>query len=107
MAVVVSALVFAPFIADSTVTLLRRLARREKFWEAHREHYYQRLVQMTGKHEYVALFYYWLMLVGSAVALLALSAPQWLQWGMAAIWYVVLAIIGLQIDARWRRFKRT
>jgi UDP-N-acetylmuramyl pentapeptide phosphotransferase/UDP-N-acetylglucosamine-1-phosphate transferase len=28
-------LVFSPFIADATVTLLRRLARRERVWEAH------------------------------------------------------------------------
>ncbi|KAB2848038.1 MAG: glycosyltransferase family 4 protein, partial [Hyphomicrobiaceae bacterium] len=39
-------LVFSPFIADSTVTLLRRIGRRERFWEPHREHYYQRLVRM-------------------------------------------------------------
>jgi UDP-N-acetylmuramyl pentapeptide phosphotransferase/UDP-N-acetylglucosamine-1-phosphate transferase len=28
-------------IADATITLLRRLARREKVWEAHRSHFYQ------------------------------------------------------------------
>jgi UDP-N-acetylmuramyl pentapeptide phosphotransferase/UDP-N-acetylglucosamine-1-phosphate transferase len=28
-------------IADSTITLLRRLARGEKVWEAHRSHFYQ------------------------------------------------------------------
>lgn len=28
-------------VADSTITLLRRLARREKVWEAHRSHFYQ------------------------------------------------------------------
>lgn len=28
-------------IADSTITLLRRLSRREKVWEAHRSHFYQ------------------------------------------------------------------
>lgn len=98
------ALVFAPFIADSTVTLLRRVARGETFWQAHREHYYQRLVQMTGGHVYVALIYYWLMLVGGSVALLALQAPVVLQWVILATWYVVLAVIGLQIDQRWRRF---
>ena len=26
---------------DATITLLRRLARREKVWEAHRRHFYQ------------------------------------------------------------------
>lgn len=30
------------YLADATVTLLRRMARREPFWAAHRSHYYQR-----------------------------------------------------------------
>lgn len=30
------------FIADATITLLRRLAAREPVWEAHRSHFYQR-----------------------------------------------------------------
>src|SRR5262249_56892173 len=34
-------LVFAPFACDATLTLIRRLLRRERVWEAHREHYYQ------------------------------------------------------------------
>jgi UDP-N-acetylmuramyl pentapeptide phosphotransferase/UDP-N-acetylglucosamine-1-phosphate transferase len=28
-------------VMDATVTLLRRLARRERVWEAHRSHFYQ------------------------------------------------------------------
>jgi UDP-N-acetylmuramyl pentapeptide phosphotransferase/UDP-N-acetylglucosamine-1-phosphate transferase len=30
------------YLADATVTLFRRLARREPFWQAHRTHFYQR-----------------------------------------------------------------
>jgi UDP-N-acetylmuramyl pentapeptide phosphotransferase/UDP-N-acetylglucosamine-1-phosphate transferase len=30
------------YLSDATVTLFRRLARREPFWAAHRSHYYQR-----------------------------------------------------------------
>jgi UDP-N-acetylmuramyl pentapeptide phosphotransferase/UDP-N-acetylglucosamine-1-phosphate transferase len=30
------------YIADATLTLLRRMARREPFWAAHRTHFYQR-----------------------------------------------------------------
>ena len=29
------------YLADATVTLGRRIARREKIWEAHRSHFYQ------------------------------------------------------------------
>jgi UDP-N-acetylmuramyl pentapeptide phosphotransferase/UDP-N-acetylglucosamine-1-phosphate transferase len=30
------------YLLDATVTLVRRLARREPFWAAHRSHFYQR-----------------------------------------------------------------
>ena len=30
------------YLADATITLFRRIARREPFWAAHRSHYYQR-----------------------------------------------------------------
>jgi UDP-N-acetylmuramyl pentapeptide phosphotransferase/UDP-N-acetylglucosamine-1-phosphate transferase len=30
------------YLSDATVTLLRRMARREPFWTAHRSHFYQR-----------------------------------------------------------------
>ncbi len=41
-------LVFSPFIVDATVTLARRLLRRERVWEAHRQHYYHRLILCLG-----------------------------------------------------------
>jgi len=30
------------YVTDTTVTLFRRMARREPFWAAHRSHFYQR-----------------------------------------------------------------
>ncbi|WP_314955259.1 glycosyltransferase family 4 protein [Bradyrhizobium cosmicum] len=32
----------AYYLTDSTITLFRRVARREQFWSAHRSHFYQR-----------------------------------------------------------------
>lgn len=37
-------LIFLPFVADATFTLLRRGWQRKRVWEAHREHAYQSLV---------------------------------------------------------------
>jgi UDP-N-acetylmuramyl pentapeptide phosphotransferase/UDP-N-acetylglucosamine-1-phosphate transferase len=34
------------YLGDATVTLLRRLARRERVWEAHRTHFYQRATDL-------------------------------------------------------------
>lgn len=95
------ALAFAPFIADATVTLLRRLARGEKVWEAHREHYYQRLVQLGASHIRVALFYYSLMAVGSVIALFSVRLSPVAQWAMVVAWYLALAAVGWRIDRRW------
>src|SRR5690606_5547729 len=49
----VALLVFSPFLLDATVTLIRRAGRRERFWEAHRSHYYQRLALRWGHRKTV------------------------------------------------------
>ncbi|KVM56048.1 glycosyl transferase [Burkholderia ubonensis] len=98
-------LVFSPFIADASVTLLRRLLRGEKFWQAHREHYYQRMVRSGMGHGRTALYWYLIMLAGIIVALWAKGRPELQQWLSFFAWYGVLACIGLVIDMRWRRFQ--
>jgi UDP-N-acetylmuramyl pentapeptide phosphotransferase/UDP-N-acetylglucosamine-1-phosphate transferase len=40
----------AYFLADATLTLLRRLVRGERVWQAHREHFYQRATQRGLGH---------------------------------------------------------
>ena len=99
------ALVFAPFIADASVTLLRRLLRGEKFWQAHREHYYQRMVRSGVGHRRTALYWYLIMLAGIIIAVWAKGRPEQQQWLLFVAWYGVLACIGLVIDMRWRRFQ--
>ena len=63
-------LIFSPFIMDATVTLVRRLLRREKIWRAHREHYYQRLVLAGWGHRRTVLAEYALMLACGATAVM-------------------------------------
>ena len=99
------ALVFGPFIADASVTLLRRLARGEKFWQAHREHYYQRMVQMGAGHARTAIVWYVLMLASVALANLALAWPPAAQWMALAGWAIAVAVAGLVVDASWRRHR--
>lgn len=38
------------FLADATITLVRRLLRGERVWQAHRHHYYQRAVRRGLGH---------------------------------------------------------
>ena len=96
-------LVFSPFILDASVTLARRALRGERFWEAHKTHYYQRLVQLGWGHRNTALAEYSLMAACGAVALWALGRPpadQWLVVGVVAALYAVLAAM---LDLAWRR----
>jgi UDP-N-acetylmuramyl pentapeptide phosphotransferase/UDP-N-acetylglucosamine-1-phosphate transferase len=97
------ALVFAPFIGDASVTLARRLARREKFWQAHREHYYQRMVRSGTGHARTAIVWYFGMATGIMLAYWALGLSALAQWIVVAAWAAVLVVIGAMIDARWRR----
>jgi UDP-GlcNAc:undecaprenyl-phosphate GlcNAc-1-phosphate transferase len=100
-------LVFGPFIADATVTLLRRLVRGEKVWKAHREHYYQRMVLMGFGHRRTAWLAYVAMGVCAAAAVLGRNQPPWLQ-GLAFFGAsVVLGAFALWVDLRWARFARS
>lgn len=43
-------ILIALFMSDSGWTLLRRILRGEKFWQAHREHAYQHLIRRWNSH---------------------------------------------------------
>ena len=101
------ALVFAPFITDATVTLMRRLFRGEKFWQAHREHYYQRMVRSGMGHARTATAWYAVMAAGIMIALCLLGRSPAVQWCVVAAWIVVLCLLGATVDLRWRRFQST
>jgi UDP-GlcNAc:undecaprenyl-phosphate/decaprenyl-phosphate GlcNAc-1-phosphate transferase len=47
------ALLHANFILDTGITLLRRMLRGERWYESHREHFYQRLVRSGKSHAFV------------------------------------------------------
>ena len=38
------------YLSDATITLFKRLFRREKPWQAHRTHFYQRAASVPGTH---------------------------------------------------------
>ncbi len=62
-------ILYSSFLFDTSYTLLRRILRGEKFWQAHRTHLYERLLQAGWSHLRVALFYIGLGLVSLALAL--------------------------------------
>lgn len=95
-------LVFSPFLADATVTLLKRAASGEKFWRAHRDHYYQRLIRMGWSHRRLAVTAYVLMLAAGGLALLLPLLPAVAKWVAGSGVLVAYALIFAWIDRRWR-----
>lgn len=87
-------LIFSPFIVDATVTLFRRLLRGVKVWQAHREHYYQRLVLAGWSHRKAMLAEYAVMLASGVTAMLYVNAIEPIRLAILMFWlvgYVVLA----------------
>ena len=66
----VAMLVFSPFLVDATYTLIRRICAGERFWEAHKSHFYQRLVEKGYGHKKVVLGEYLLMILCAFSALI-------------------------------------
>jgi UDP-N-acetylmuramyl pentapeptide phosphotransferase/UDP-N-acetylglucosamine-1-phosphate transferase len=96
--------VFSPFIIDASVTLLKRLARGEKVWQAHHSHYYQRLVRMGWGHRRTAIAEYGIMLCATASALwAAIEFDTAAQTALLVAWLCLYGIIMMLIDYRWSR----
>src|SRR3990170_2329796 len=99
-------LVFAPFIADATITLVRRVLRRERVWQAHRDHYYQRMVRMGLGHRGTAWTGYAVMLLCAGAALLGRGQAPMLQAAVFVATSALLGAMALWVDVRWLRFSR-
>lgn len=97
------AVVFSPFIADASLTLMKRLAVGERVWKAHNQHYYQRLVRMGWNHRRTALAEYALMFVSGAAALWALGQTPDLQFAAVLGMITLYATLALWVDSAWRR----
>jgi UDP-N-acetylmuramyl pentapeptide phosphotransferase/UDP-N-acetylglucosamine-1-phosphate transferase len=94
-------LVFSPFIADASVTVCRRWLRGEKVWQAHREHYYQRLLRMGLGHRGVARLGYAVMLVAGGLAVVAQAYPV-LAWPVVLAWFALLGLGMMRVDRAWK-----
>lgn len=100
-------LVFSPFIVDATVTLTRRLLRRENVFRAHRSHYYQRAVQLGLSHRQTVLGQYALMFGCATTAIWMNSQRLSTQWFAIAVWGLIygLAMAAVAWAERTRSLK--
>ena len=81
-------IVFSPFIVDATVTLIRRAVHHKKVWEAHRDHYYQRLVLSGWGHKRTVLAEYGVMALCGGLAIVYQYASE--EWRL-----IVLGVWGM------------
>jgi len=72
-----SALLFGVFLMDATLTLIRRMARRERWTSAHRSHAYQRAVQAGMSHARVSGTVIALNVLLGALVWAGVTWPRW------------------------------
>jgi Fuc2NAc and GlcNAc transferase len=90
-------LLIAVFVFDATVTLVRRVLRREPWYAAHRTHAYQRAVQAGWSHGQVASIVLVLNMMLAAMAAVSLRQPLWLP-ATLTISVGGLAVIYLSVE---------
>lgn len=93
----VSVMIFSPFIIDATVTLLTRVLKKEKFWTAHRTHYYQRLVTSGLSHKKVVACEYLLMFTVSCLGIVAVFTTSF-QPILFFVWLLIFSFAGFWVN---------
>jgi UDP-N-acetylmuramyl pentapeptide phosphotransferase/UDP-N-acetylglucosamine-1-phosphate transferase len=99
-------LVFLPFIADASVTLIHRIVQGKRIWEPHRTHFYQKLVQLGFGHRGTLALYSALMAGTSLTALAALLRAPGVGALLLGFWACVLMLLYIGITCAWNGSER-
>lgn len=92
--------VFGPFVVDASVTLARRLLRGEKVWQAHRAHYYQRIILAGWSHRRTAYAEYVLMVASGVAAIVASRSGPAMTFFVLALLAASYVTAMLAVDRR-------
>lgn len=87
-------ILFGVFIADATVTLVRRVFRGERWYEAHRSHAYQHALRRFRSHRTVTLA----VVLINLIWLLPCALAAWI-WPAGGFFFACLALAPLLILA--------
>lgn len=96
---IVGTLFVAPFIFDTTLTMLRRALQKEHLLRAHRSHLYQRLTKLGYYHGSVTTLYIVMGMVTGLMGLAYLWGTDLL--GLAALSVVVLLLASIAAGVTW------
>jgi glycosyltransferase WbpL len=100
--VVVAPLALGPFLLDGSYTLLRRLARGERVWQAHRSHLYQRAVGSGLDHRQVLMPYLAWMAMSCACGIMAARGSIWVVLAMMVFQLLSLGAMWTWVARRER-----
>jgi UDP-N-acetylmuramyl pentapeptide phosphotransferase/UDP-N-acetylglucosamine-1-phosphate transferase len=82
------AMIHTNFILDTSVTLVRRIARGDRWLDSHREHFYQRLVRSGFSHTAVTSWEGFLLSIASIISILVARSSTTVQ--LVTLTYVIL-----------------
>ena len=91
------------YLADATITLLRRLMRREPFWQSHRAHFYQRATDNGFTVPEIVARVFLVNLALAALALISVLARDAL---VSLLTLVAAAVLVAALLASFTRIKR-
>jgi Fuc2NAc and GlcNAc transferase len=98
-------MLYGVFLFDATITLVRRLLHKEKWYEAHKSHAYQRLHQSGWSHLKVLLGFLGLNLVIVSLVFIATYYIRW-TFALAVVELVILGIIYSWIETQRAMYQK-
>ncbi|MFT5655309.1 MAG: UDP-N-acetylmuramyl pentapeptide phosphotransferase/UDP-N-acetylglucosamine-1-phosphate transferase, partial [Arenicella sp.] len=88
---------FGVFVFDASVTMMRRLIRREKIWLPHRTHFYQRLALAGMDHSRVVIVAIVLMIFCSMIASYTVIDHDRIAFGSILVLLVLACAAGFVV----------
>ncbi len=102
-----SVIIFSPFIIDASLTLIKRIYRRERFWQAHKSHYFQITVRSGWGHTKTVLAEYIIMLTVSLCAIFIIDAEVSVQIIVFSLLLMAYMMIIFLIETKLIKYLRT
>jgi len=96
-------LLLGAFLFDTMVTLSRRMLRREKWYLSHRDHYYQKMINLGFSHLQITLGEYVVTFLLGVSALLCVRTDQALAFPILFAWLILLTGLIKWISALEKR----
>ena len=91
-----------PFLLDTSITLLKRMYKKQKIWLAHKEHYFQRLLLMGMSHTKLSILSYCYVLLAG---MFGFVLDHFNDLKLTVITFIILcvtfSILMFFIDNKW------